>query len=109
VPARVLRATAVLFAFGSVLTLVDAVLTMSLLRQPGMTEQWAPVRLLIDAFGIEVALAFSSMLAVGALAAVSWGVVRARPPIASAAFVVLCVAIGARVCGCVNNVGVMLS
>ena len=83
-----LRATAVLFAFGSVLTLVDAVLTRSLLREPGTTEQWAPVRLLIDSLGLDVALALCAMLAVGALAAVSWGAVRARAPLASGAVVV---------------------
>lgn len=103
-----LRATAVLFAFGSVLTLLDAVLTRSLLQEPGTTEQWVPVRLLIDTLGIDVALACCSVLAVGALAAVSWGAVRARPPLASGAFVVLCLAVGVRLCGCVNNVGVML-
>jgi hypothetical protein len=105
----VLRATAALFAFGSVLTLVDAVLTRSLLHQPGHTEQWAPVRSMIAVLGIDAALALASALAVGALAAVAWGAVRARPPLASGAFVVLCIAVGARVCGCANNVGVMLA
>jgi hypothetical protein len=105
----VLRATALLFAFGSLLTLVDAVLTRELLQEPGHAEQWAPMRMLMDTLGVELALAIASALAVGALAAVSWGVVRARPPIASFAFVVLCVAVGARICGCANNVGVMLT
>jgi hypothetical protein len=105
----VLRATAVLFAFGSMLTLVDALLTHALLREPGRTEQWPPVRVLIDTLGLEAALALCSLLAVGALAAVAWGAVRARPPLASFAFVVLCLAVGARVCGCANNFGVMLS
>jgi hypothetical protein len=105
----VLRATAVLFAFGSVLTLVDAWLTRSLLHDPGRAEQWPPVRALIDALGLDVALAVCSVLAVGALAVVSWGAVRARGPLASGAFVVLCVAVGARVCGCANNVGVLLA
>jgi hypothetical protein len=103
-----IRAAALLFAFGSSLTLVDAMLTRELLRSPGTTERWAPVRMLIDAMGPDVALAVCSVLAVGALAAVAWGAVYARPPLSSAAFIVLCVAVGARVCGCANNFGVML-
>jgi hypothetical protein len=92
-----------------VLTLVDAWLTRSLLQDTGRTEQWPPVRALVDALGIEIALAVASALAVGALAVVSWGAVRARAPLASGAFVVLCIAVGARVCGCANNVGVLLA
>jgi len=106
--ARAARTCAVLFAFGSLLTLVDAVMTRQLLRTQGMVERWTPVRALIDAIGLDLALAVCSVLAVGALAIVAWGAVRARPPIASAAFVVLCGAVAFRVCGCVNNFGVML-
>jgi hypothetical protein len=105
----VLRATAALFAFGSVLTLVDALMTRALLQDPGHSEQWPPVRALIGALGLDAALALSATLAVGALAAVAWGAVKARPPLASGAFVVLCIAVGARVCGCANNVGVLLA
>jgi hypothetical protein len=104
-----IRAASVLFAFGSLLTLVDAVLTRELLRNPGMTERWVPVRIIIDVLGVDLALAVCSIVAVGGLAAVAWGVARARPPLASAAFVVLCFAVGARMCGCANNFGVMLT
>lgn len=103
-----MRATAVLFAVGSILTLIDAALTRQLLREPGMTERWVPVRLLIDGLGVDLALAVCSVVAVGGLAVVAWGAVRARPPLARVAYVVLCVAVGARVCGCANNFGVML-
>jgi hypothetical protein len=92
-----------------VLTLVDALMTRALLRQPGHAEQWPPVRGLIGLLGLDAALALSAALAVGALAAVAWGAVKARPPLASAAFVVLCIAVGARVCGCANNLGVVLT
>lgn len=98
-----------LFAFGSILTLIDAALTRTLLRDPTMTERWVPVRMLMDGLGVDLALAVCSIVAVGALAVVAWGSVRARPPLASVAFVVLCVAVGARVCGCANNFGVMLT
>jgi hypothetical protein len=98
----------VLFAFGAVLTLVDAVLTRELLRTAGMTERWAPVRALMDAVGVDLALAICSVLAVGAMALVAWGAVRARPVIASASFIVLCAVVAIRVFGCVNNFGVML-
>ena len=108
VPSRVVRATSVLFAFGALLTLVDALLTRQLLRDPGMTERWVPVRMLIDTMGVDLALAVCSVLAVGALAVVAWGAVYARAPLASIAFVVLCIAVGARICGCANNFGVML-
>lgn len=97
-----------LFAFGSILTLIDAALTRQLLREPGMTERWVPVRLLIDGLGVDLALAVCSVVAVAGLAVVAWGAVRARPPLARVAYVVLCVAVGARVCGCANNFGVML-
>jgi len=98
----------VLFAFGSILTLIDAALTHQLLREPGMTERWLPVRMLMDRLGVDAALAVCSAVAVGGLAVVAWGAVRARPPLADVAFVVLCIAVGARVCGCANNFGVML-
>jgi hypothetical protein len=99
----------VLFAFGSILTLIDAALTRQLLREPGMTERWVPVRMLIDGLGVDLALAVCSVAAVGGLAVVAWGSVRARPPLAGVAFMVLCIAVGARVLGCANNFGVMLS
>jgi hypothetical protein len=105
----VIRATAALFAFGSILTLIDAWLTRALLRNPGMTERWVPVRMLIDAVGVDLALALCSVIAVAGLAVVAWGAVYARPPLASVAFIVLCIAVGARVCGCANNFGVMLN
>ena len=105
---RSIRTTAVLFAFGSLLTLVDAVMTHSLLRHDGLSERWAPVRALMSAVGVDVALAICAVLAVGAMAAVAWGSVRARPPVASLSFVVLCAVVAIRVCGCVNNFGVML-
>lgn len=108
-PARSAHAAAVLFAFGSLLTLVDAMLTRELLRSAGMTERWAPVRALMDAVGVDVALAICSTLAVAAMAFVAWGAVRARPSIASASFVILCAVVAVRVCGCVNNFGVMLA
>jgi len=105
----VVRATAVLFAAGALLTLVDAVLTRQLLREPGTVERWAPVRWLIDALGPELALAVCSVLAVATMAIVARAAVRARPPFAHGAFLVLCVVVGARVLGCANNVGVMIS
>ncbi len=97
-----------LFAFGSLLTLVDALLTRQLLRDPGMTERWVPVRMLMDGLGVDLALAVCSIVAVAGLAVVAWAAVRARPPLAAVSFVVLCIAVGARVCGCANNFGVML-
>jgi hypothetical protein len=99
----------VLFGFGSLLTLVDALLTRELLGRAHMTERWAPVRALMDAIGVDLALAICSILAVGAMALVAWGAVRARPTIASASFVFLCAVVAVRVCGCVNNFGVMLA
>jgi hypothetical protein len=108
-PARSARATAALFAFGSLLTLVDAVMTSVLLRTDGMTERWAPVRLLMDAVGVDLALAIASMFAIGAMAIVAWGAVRGRSIVASASFIVLCAVVSVRVFGCVNNVGVMVA
>jgi hypothetical protein len=108
-PARSARATAVLFAFGSLLTLVDALLTRELLRNAAMSERWTPVRTLMDAFGVDVALAICATVAVAAMAVVAWAAVRARPSLASASFVVLCAVVAVRVCGCVNNFGVMYS
>lgn len=107
--ARFARATAVLLAFGSLLTLVDALLTRELLRSPGMTEHWPPVRWLMDGVGIDLALAICSTLAVSAMTIVAWGSVRARPTTASVCFIVLCAVVAVRVCGCLNNFGVMLS
>ena len=97
-----------LFAFGSLLTLVDALLTRALLRQATMAEQWAPVRELMHAVGVDVALALCSTVAIGAMAVVAWGSVRGRSTIATASFVVLCAVVAARVCGCVNNFGLMV-
>lgn len=97
-----------LFAFGSLLTLLDALLTRTLLRQATMTEQWAPVRALMHAVGIDVALAVCSTIAIGAMAVVAWGAVRGRPTLASASFIVLCAVVAVRVCGCVNNFGLMV-
>ncbi len=62
----------------------------------------------MDAVGVDLALAICSTLAVAAMALVAWGAVRARPAIASASFIVLCAVVAVRVCGCVNNFGVML-
>jgi hypothetical protein len=107
--ARSARATAVLFAVGALLTLVDALMTRDLLRNAGMSEQWTPVRALMGAVGIDLALAICSVLAVGSMAVVAWGSVRARPAIASWSFIVLCGVVALRVCGCVNNFGVMLT
>ena len=75
-----------------------------------MTERWVPVRMLIDGLGVDLALAVCSVVAVGG-ARRSWRGVRCAPalPLAGVAFMVLCVAVGARVCGCANNFGVMLS
>jgi hypothetical protein len=108
-PARSARATAVLFAFGSLLTLVDAILTRSLLRSASVTERWAPVRVLMHAVGVDLALAICSSLAIVAMAVIAWGAVRARPVVASASFIVLCAVVAVRVCGCANNFGVMLT
>jgi hypothetical protein len=99
----------VLFAFGSLLTLVDALLTRELLGSAEMTERWVPVRILMDAVGVDVALAICSTLAVGAMAFLAWSAVRARPAIASGSFIVLCAVVALRICGCVNNFGVMFS
>jgi hypothetical protein len=108
-PARSVRATAVLFAFGSILTLVDASLTSVLLREDGNTERWAPVRVLMGAVGVDVALAICSIVAVAAMACVAWGAVRARPTVASGSFIVLCAVVALRVFGCANNFGVLLT
>jgi hypothetical protein len=97
----------VLFAFGSLLTLIDALLTRDLLQNAAMTERWTPVRVLMAAVGVDIALAICSTLAVAAMALVAWAAVRARPTLASASFVVLCAVVAMRVCGCVNNFGVM--
>ncbi len=83
-------------------------MTHALLRRDGFHERWAPVRALMDAVGVDIALAICAVIAVGAMAAVAWGSVRARPAVASLLFVLLCVVVAMRVCGCVNNFGVML-
>lgn len=108
-PARSAHATAVLFAFGSLLTLVDAAMTHVLLHQPTATERWGPVRVLMDTVGVDVALAICSILAIGGMAVLAWAAVRARPALASSAFIVLCAVVAVRVCGCANNFGVMLA
>ncbi len=97
-----------LFAFGSLLTLVDAVMTRVLLREPATTESWAPVHTLMEAVGVDLALAICSTLAIGAMAVVAWASVRARPALASMSFLVLCGVVAIHVCGCANNFGVML-
>src|ERR1700712_231725 len=89
VPARSARATAVLFAFGSLLTLVDALMTRQLLRHGTTTERWTPVRVLMDAVGVDIALAICAALAVGAMAIVAWGSIRERSVVSTASFVVL--------------------
>lgn len=98
-----------LFAFGSLLTLVDALLTRQLLRHGTTTERWTPVRVLMDAVGVDVALAICAVLAVGAMAIVAWGSIRERSVVSSASFIVLCAVVAIRVCGCVNNFGVMVA
>ena len=89
--------------------MIDASLTSVLLREDGTTERWAPVRLLMDLVGIDLALAISSILAIGAMAFVAWGAVRTRSTLATASFLLLCAVVGIRVFGCVNNFGVMLT
>jgi hypothetical protein len=84
------------------------VLTRALLTQATMTEQWAPVRSLMQAVGVDVALAICSTLAIGAMAVVAWASVRGRSTIATASFIVLCAVVAVRVCGCVNNFGLMV-
>lgn len=108
-PARSARATATLFALGSLLTLVDALLTRTLLSDHGMFERWVPVRTLMDALGIDLALVICSTLAVAAMAVVAWGAVRARSTLASVSFFVLCAVVAVRVWGCVNNFGILLN
>jgi hypothetical protein len=107
-PARSARATATLFALGSLLTLVDALLTRTLLNQPGTVERWVPVRLLMQLLGVDVALVVSSTLAVLAMAVVAWGAVRARSSLATVSFVVLSAVVLVRIWGCVNNFGILL-
>jgi hypothetical protein len=102
-------AIAALFALGSVLTLVDALLTRTLLRDTGTIERWMPVRRLMETFGIDVALVICSTLAVVAMAMVAWSAVRARSTIASLSFFVLCAVVSVRVWGCVNNFGILLN
>ncbi len=87
---------------------MDALLTHTLLQQSVMTERWAPVRELMRAVGVDVALALCSALAIGAMAIIAWGSVRGRSTIATASFVVLCAVVAVRVCGCVNNFGLMV-
>jgi hypothetical protein len=89
--------------------LVDAVMTSVLLRSDGTTERWAPVSALMNAVGVDLALAIASALAIAAMAIVAWGAVRGRSFVASASFIVLCAVVAVRVFGCVNNVGVMLA
>jgi len=108
-PFRPARSTAILFALGSLLTLVDAALTRTLLQDPRLIEQWVPVRRLMDAFGIDVALMICTVLAVFAMGVVAWAAVRARSTLASAAFLVLCAVVTVRVWGCVNNLGILLT
>lgn len=105
---RRVRATAVLFAVGSLLTLVDAALTRRLLLEPGHTERWAPVRMLIDALGVDIAIAIASVLAVATMAALAWTSVYGRRNLAAIAYVTLFAAILVRGSGCLNNFGVML-
>ena len=105
---RRVRATAVLFAAGALLTLVDAVLTRQLLLQPGHTERWAPVRMLVAALGVDAAIAIASALAVGTMTALAWTAVYGRRNLAAVAYVTLFVAVVVRGSGCVNNLGVML-
>jgi hypothetical protein len=108
-PARSARATATLFALGSLLTLVDALLTRTLLRQTGTVERWVPVRMLMETLGIDVALVVCTTLAVMAMGMVAWGAVRARSSIATVSYVVLCAVVVVRVWGCVNNFGILLT
>jgi hypothetical protein len=89
--------------------LVDAVMTSVLLRTDGMTERWAPVSALMDAVGVDLALAIASVLAIAAMAIVAWGAVRGRSVVATTSFIVLCAVVAVRVFGCVNNFGVMLA
>jgi hypothetical protein len=106
-PARSARATAAIFAFGSLLTLVDALLTRALLEDPGMFESWVPVRMLMEAVGVDLALAICSTLAVGAMAVIAWAAVRARSGLATLSFWMLCAVVSVRVCACVNNIGLI--
>ncbi len=108
-PARSARATATLFALGSLLTLVDALLTRTLLSGTGTIERWAPVRALMDTLGVDLALVVCSSLAVAAMAAVAWSAVHARSTLASLSFFVLCAVVMVRVWGCVNNFGLLLN
>jgi hypothetical protein len=43
------------------------------------------------------------------MAFVAWGSIRERSLISSASFIVLCGVVAIRVCGCVNNFGVMMT
>jgi hypothetical protein len=106
--ARPARATATLFALGSLLTLVDALLTRTLLQDTRLIERWVPVRALMEAFGIDVALVLCSTLAVIAMGVVAWGAVRARSTLASLSFFVLCAVVAVRVWGCLNNIDILL-
>jgi hypothetical protein len=108
-PARPARATATLFALGSLLTLVDALLTRTLLQDATLAERWVPVRELMEAFGIDVALVVCSTLAVLAMGVVAWTAVRARSTLASLSFFVLVAVVAVRVWGCVNNIGILLT
>lgn len=107
-PGRRVRATAALFALGALLTLVDAVLTRQLLLQPGHTEQWAPVRMLIEALGVDLAIAVASVLAVVTMTALAWTSVYGRRHLAAIAYVALFAVVFVRTSACVNNFGVML-
>jgi hypothetical protein len=99
----------VLFALGSLLTLVDALLTRTLLADPHMIERWVPLRRLMDLFGVDLALVICSTLAVLAMGIVAWTATQARSTLASMAFFVLLAVVAVRVWGCVNNVSILLS
>lgn len=108
-PARQGRSAAILFALGSLLTLVDALLTRTLLQDASLVERWVPVRELMEALGVDLALVICSTLAVAAMGVIAWSAVRARSTLASLSFFVLVAVVAVRVWGCVNNFGILLS
>ena len=105
---REIRATAVLFALGSLLTLADALQTQWLLRDHRFTERFPPVHWLITQLGTDAALALASFLAITAMGLVAAAAVYVRRPVSTVAFTALAVAVLVRGLGCVSNFGLII-
>ena len=106
--AREIRATALLFALGSLLTLADALQTQWLLRDHRFTERFPPVHWLMAHLGTDAALALASFLAITAMGLVAAAAVYVRRPVSTVAFTALAFAVLVRGLGCVSNFGLII-